>query len=225
VEEEQGGMKRAFLAAALLAMSVNHAEARECSASLVTGIDVSASTGADGVAMQVAGIEAALQSPAVLSAFSSQGCVRIAVFLWAEGINIVLPWANISTADDAANAAANLRAATANFKPSLGSLTDVSGALETAEAMLGQIPPTGRQVVNIVSDGEDNVGAGPQIAAARLHASGVTVNAVVFGTSTTLDQYYRENVTSGFVLRVGGADDFAAVYRAKFLLDISMVTP
>jgi hypothetical protein len=195
----------------------------ECMASLVTGIDVSASTGADGVAMQVAGIEAALQSPAVLSAFSSQGCVHIAVFLWADGANVVLPWTEIATADDAANASATLRAAATDFKPSLGGLTNVSGALEFAEAMLGQIPPTGRQVVNIVSDGEDNVGAGPQIAAARLHASGVTVNAVVFGTSTTLDQYYRENVTSGFVLRVGGADDFAAVYRSKFILDLSLL--
>jgi hypothetical protein len=196
----------------------------DCRASLVTGIDVSASTGADGVAMQVAGIEAALQSPAVLSAFNSQGCVRIAVFLWSEApAVVVLPWVTIATAEDAENATANLRTNAAEYVPPTGVLTDVSSALEFAEAMLGQIPPTGRQVVNIVSDGEDNVGAGPQIAAARLHASGVTVNAVVFGTSTTLDQYYRENVTSGFVLRVGGADDFAAVYRSKFILDLSLL--
>jgi Ca-activated chloride channel family protein len=199
--------------------------ASECSASLVTGIDVSASTGADGVAMQVAGIEAALQSPAVLSAFSSQGCVRIAVFLWSDGPSVVvLPWSDISSAEDAANAGANLRKAAAAYEHQLGSLTNVSGALETAEAMLGQIPPTGRQVVNIVSDGEDNVGEGPLAVSHRLRAAGVTINAVLFGPSATVEQYYRSNVTNGFTLRVGGADDFAAVYRSKFILDLSMVT-
>jgi hypothetical protein len=202
----------------------------DCRASLVTGIDVSASTGADGVAMQVAGIEAALQSPAVLSAFSSQGCVRIAVFLWADGPSVVvLPWSDIGSAEDAANAGANLRKAAAAYEHQLGALTNVSGALETAEAMLGQIPPTGRQVVNIVSDGEDNVGEGPLAVSHRLRAAGVTINAVLFGPSATIDQYYRANVTGGrssFVMRVDGADDFAATYRSKFVLDISLlVTP
>jgi hypothetical protein len=197
----------------------------DCRASLVTGIDVSASTGADGVAMQVAGIEAALQSPAVLSAFSSQGCVRIAVFLWSDGPSVVvLPWADISSADDAAKASANLRKAAAAYEHQLGSLTNVSGALETAEAMLGQIPPTGRQVVNIVSDGHDNVGDDADTASARLRAAGITINAVVFGPGAQLEKYYREHVTNGFVLRVSGADDFAAVYRSKFILDLSMVT-
>jgi hypothetical protein len=197
----------------------------DCRASLVTGIDVSASTGADGVAMQVAGIEAALLSPAVLSAFSSQGCVRIAVFLWSDGPSVVvLPWADISSADDAAKASANLRKAAAAYEHQLGSLTNVSGALETAEAMLGQIPPTGRQVVNIVSDGHDNVGDDADTASARLRAAGITINAVVFGPGAQLEKYYREHVTNGFVLRVSGADDFAAVYRSKFILDLSMVT-
>lgn len=196
----------------------------DCAASLVTGVDVSASTGADGVAMQVAGISEALQSPAVLSAFATQGCVRVAVFLWSDGPSVViLPWTDIASTDDAERAAVELSNGAAQYDPPVGVLTNVSGALEVAEAMLGQIPPTGRQVVNIVSDGEDNVGDGPQIVAARLRAAGVTVNAVVFGPSATIETYYRQNVTSGFVLRVGGADDFAAVYRSKFILDLSWV--
>jgi hypothetical protein len=209
------------LAATLGLSAQAHAD---CRASLVTGIDASASTGADGLKMQVAGMSAALQSPAVLNAFNSQGCVRIAVFLWSDGPSVVLlPWRDVATADDAAQATAELQQAAAEYEPPVGVLTNVSGALEFAEAMLGQIPPTGRQVVNIVSDGEDNVSDGPQIVAARLKAAGVRVNAVLFGPSATLEAYYRANVTSGFVLRINGPDDFAAIYRSKFIMDISMV--
>lgn len=196
----------------------------DCAASLVTGIDASASTGAAGLQMQLDGMAEALQSPAVLSAFVTQGCVRVAVFAWSDGPAVILlPWVDVATAADAADAAANLRSA--DYEAPVGVLTNVSQALEFAEAMLGQIPPTGRRVVNIVSDGEDNVAEGPQVVAARLRASGVTVNAVVFGPSATVDAYYRANVTSGFVLRVNGADDFAAVYRSKFILDISLLVP
>jgi hypothetical protein len=51
-------------------------------------------------------------------------------------------------------------------------------------------------------------------------------NALAFGPSETLDAYLRQNVTGGlgsFVMRVRGTDDIAASYRAKFILDISMV--
>jgi uncharacterized protein DUF1194 len=214
---------RALAASALVLYLNGHPTwAADCRASLVTGIDASASVGADGLAMQIAGMSDALQSPQVLQAMQSQGCVRVAVFLWSDGPSVVLlPWVDVANADDAARATASLQQAAASYDPPPGVLTDVSHALEAAEAMLGQIPPNGRQVINIVSDGEDNVGEGPQIVAARLKAAGVRVNAVLFGPSATVEQYYRANVTNGFTLRVNGADDFAAIYRAKFLMDLS----
>jgi hypothetical protein len=51
-------------------------------------------------------------------------------------------------------------------------------------------------------------------------------NALAFGPTETLDAYLRQNVTGGLgslVIRVRGTDDIAASYRAKFILDISMV--
>ncbi len=194
----------------------------DCGASLVTGIDASASVGASGLEMQVAGMSEALQSPQVLQAFQSQGCVRIAVFAWSEGPAVVLlPWMEIGSAEDASRAAAEIVRTVSEYDPPVGVLTDVSGALLVAEALLGQITPTGRQVVNIVSDGEDNVADGPQVVSARLKASGVRVNAVLFGPSATVEQYYRVNVTNGFVLRINGPADFASVYRSKFQMDLS----
>lgn len=198
--------------------------AEDCKASLVTGIDASASTGADGLAMQLEGMSAALNSPSVIQAFTTQNCVRIAVFAWSDGPAVILlPWTEISSAEDAANATATLRNAGTGGAPK-GVLTNVSQALDFAYLMLGQIPPTGRQVVNIVSDGEDNVSESPEEASARLRAAGVTINAVLFGPSATLEAYYRSRVTGGrgsFVTRVNGADDFADVYRSKFIMDLS----
>jgi hypothetical protein len=198
--------------------------AQECGASLVTGIDASASVGAAGLQMQLDGIAAALSSPMVIQAFQSQTCVRFALYAWSDNSTVVLlPWTEIATADDAARVVAHLQSS--EYEPPVGVLTDVSEAMEVAEAMFGQIPPTGRRAFNVVLDGEDNSGESPVAVAARMRAEGIRINAVTFGTSTTLDAYMRANITNGFVLRVGGADDFAAVYRSKFILDISMATP
>jgi hypothetical protein len=213
-----------LICAAALGLTPVPAAAQECMASLVTGIDASASVGADGLQMQLDGIASALSSPVVIQAFQSQTCVLFALYAWSDNSTVVLvPWTEIATSEDAARVIALLDSS--QYDPPVGVLTDVSEALEVAEAMFGQIPPTGRRALNIVLDGEDNVSDGPQLVSARLRAEGVRINAVTFGTSTTLDAYMRENVTSGFVLRVGGADDFAAVYRSKFILDLSMVTP
>jgi hypothetical protein len=212
------------LAAVAVTIFVNHAEA-ECGASLVTGLDASASVGADGLQMQLDGIASALSSPAVIQAFQSQTCVRFALYAWSDNSTVVLvPWTEIATSDDAARVVALLDAS--QYEPPVGVLTDVSEALEFAEAMFGQIPPTGRRALNVVLDGEDNSGDGPQAVAARMRAEGIRINAVTFGTSTTLEAYMRANVTNGFVLRIDGPADFARTYVQKFRMDLSLlVTP
>jgi hypothetical protein len=198
--------------------------AQECGASLVTGIDASASVGATGLQMQLDGIAAALSSPVVIQAFQSQTCVRFALYAWSDNSTVVLvPWTEIATADDAARVVSHLQSS--EYEPPVGVLTDVSEALEVAEAMFGQIPPTGRRVANLVLDGEDNVSEGPQIVAARMRAEGIRINAVTFGTSTTLEAYMRANVTNGFVLRIDGAGDFARTYVQKFRMDLAQATP
>ena len=107
-----------------------------------------------------------------------------------------------------------------------GGLTAVGDVLAFAWQMLNQIPPTGRQVVNIISNGESNQGQPVQPVSQAMRAAGVTINAVLFGPSATIDQYYRENVTGGrgsFVMRIRGSDDVAAAFRSKFVLDLAQV--
>jgi hypothetical protein len=201
------------------------AMAADCSVSIVTGVDVSASITPEELALQVDGIASALQSPAVLSAILSQGCARFSVFLWADGKPaVVLPWTDVQSADDAAAVGQVLSQATQHYSKEVGTLTDVSGALEFSWMLLNQNPPTGKQVVNLISNGEDNVSDGPQIVSARMRAAGVVINAVLMGPSETIDQYYRENVTGGlgsFIMRIDASEDVAAAFRSKFILDLA----
>jgi hypothetical protein len=211
--------------AACLTLCPHFVLADECPVSIVTGVDVSASITPEELALQVDGIASALQSPGVLSAILSQGCARFSVFLWADGKPaVVLPWTDVRGEVDAAAVGQVLSQATQHYSKEVGTLTDVSGALDFSWALLNMNPPTGKQVVNLISNGEDNVSDGPQIVSAQMRAAGVVINAVLMGPSATIDEWYRVNVTGGrgsFVMRVGQSADIAAAFRSKFILDLS----
>ena len=199
----------------------------DCPNSLVTGIDVSASISHDELLMQVDGMVAALHSPAVISAIQSQGCARFSVFVWGDQPPVVLlPWTDIGSDEQAEQASAQLLAAASDYQVPGGQLTNVSSALQFAWQLFGQVPPTGRQVVNIISNGESNQGPHPSIVRADMLAAGITINAVVFGPAENLDTWYRGNVTGGmgsFVMRIDGVEDVAAAYRSKFVMDLAQV--
>jgi hypothetical protein len=219
-------MRLPALALSLVA-AVSAPAAGDCPVSIVTGVDVSASITPEELALQVDGISSALQSPAVLSAIQSQGCARFAVFLWADGEEqVILPWTDVRSEDDAA-AVGQVLSQVGSYDKTVGTLTDVSGALDFAWALLNTSPPTGKQVVNLISNGTDNVGEEPLAAAARMRAAGVVINAVLMGPAN-LEEYYRENVTGGigsFIMRIDASEDVAAAFRSKFVLDLSMVQP
>jgi hypothetical protein len=223
-------MRRPALALSLVATLGLTAQAHaDCGASLATGLDISGSVSRDELLMQVDGIGAALRSPAVVSAFQTQGCVRVAVYVWGESHFVtLLPWTEIATAADAENVAANLRNAADAYQVPTGQLTNIAGALQYAWQLFGQIPPTGRQISNIITNGEQNVGgpnSDPMPISLAMRQAGITINAVAFGPAAELETYLRQNVTSGFVLRAGGAQDFPAIVRSKFIMDISWVQP
>lgn len=198
----------------------------DCSVSIVTGVDVSASISPEELALQVDGIAEALRSPAVLSAIQSQGCARMSVFLWAEGEpQIILPWTSIDSEETAAAVAQVLSDFTGQYTKEVGTLTDVSGALDFAWALLNQT--NGRHVVNLITNGEDNVSDGPQLVSSQMRSAGVVINAVLMGPAN-LEEYYRANVVGGigsFIMRISVSEDVAAAFRSKFILDLAQVTP
>jgi hypothetical protein len=222
-------MRLAVLPLAAYMWLCPHFAYADCGASLTTGLDISGSVSHDELLMQVDGIGAAFRSPAVVSAFQSQGCVRVAVYVWGENrFDTLLPWTEIASAEDAENAAVNLRNAADDYWIPSGQLTNIAGALQYAWQLFGQIPPTGRQISNIVTNGTQNVGgpdSDPLLVSLAMRQAGITINAVAFGPSAELENYLRQNVTSGFVLRAAGAEDFPAIVRSKLIMDISMVAP
>jgi hypothetical protein len=107
----------------------------------------------------------------------------------------------------------------------VGTLTNLSGALDHAGELLKVAPfATTRQVVNVIGNGEDNVGEDPQRARADLKAAGVRINGVVVGGDPAVLAYYRANVVGGlmgFVLPVARAEDLVDVFARKFVTEIS----
>jgi hypothetical protein len=146
--------------------------------------------------------------------------------LWADGKPaVVLPWTDVRGEDDAAAVGQVLSQATQHYSKEIGTLTDVSGALEFSWMLLNQNPPTGKQVVNLISNGTDNSGASPNAISAQMRAAGVVINAVLMGPAN-LEEYWSENVTGGrgsFIMRIDASEDVAAAFRSKFILDLASV--
>jgi hypothetical protein len=199
---------------------------------LATGLDVSASINEQELQVQVEGMAQAMESPAFvqLATSGANGVIGVSVYLWSDGAPVqILPWTPISSQADAENAADNLRNAVPDRK-ALGSLTDVSGALDFGLAIIkaaGGHQSADKLVLNIITNaGDDNVSpTDTHPSRDALRDYGVTVNGVAMPCPCDVSTYLRQNVTNGFVLSVTSPENFPAVVAAKFRLDISMVTP
>jgi Protein of unknown function (DUF1194) len=225
-----------------LAANVAHAEAPLTDANLITAIDVSESIDAQDEALQFEGIAAAIVDPAFLKTVAAGYLHRVGftAFAWSSHGHFVtlVPWTMIDSPASAARVAAQLRSVHApprRFPPhSPGKeprpwrrylLTDVSGAIEHAARVLARAPfATGREVVNILANGIDNVGEGPERARAWAIRHGVLINGLVIGGDDEVVAYFRERVQCGagsFVLATHEPSDIAWAMLQKFLLDLA----
>lgn len=227
-----------FACALTLGMFGNHvmpaaAQAR-CAANLSTGIDVSASITPQELRVQTDGISEAITSPNLLSIIQSGegGCIGISVYLWSDnGTVTVLPWRVISSLEDARQASAELAANIDAYKQQLGALTNTAQAIQAgAELLLDSDIPATRLVLNILTNGTANAGVQnpAEIAGIRdqLTSQGITINGVALGSDITVTPFLRAAIIGGkgaFVLSAEKSSDLAAVFLAKFRLDLSMV--
>jgi hypothetical protein len=200
---------------------------------LITGLDVSSSINAQETMLQIEGVAAAIRSPAVVSAIQNGTHRRIGfqVFVWADGdYPELLPWTVIASQDDADKAAeailAHMQALIDASSRTVGTLTDLSAAMDHAGRLMNTAPWFAeRALVNMVGNGEDNVGEDPPAVRDALVASSITVNGVVVGGDPAVMAYYRDNVKGGkhaFVLPAGSAEDMAGAMIAKFVTEIAM---
>jgi hypothetical protein len=205
-------------------------------ANVVTAIDVSASVGPRAVHGEMEGVAQALRSPEFLAAVhrGRAGRIGVAVFAWHEMQSVVLPWTVIASEADAEAAARRLESpgvialSLAPYEPIPGRAgwgTDISRAMGFAGRLLRAAPlAAGREVVNIVGNGIDDIGEGPVAGRNRLVAAGATVNGVVFGGDPATLAYYRTEVIGGdapFLLAADPEAGIAEAMERKFLQDLT----
>jgi len=208
-------------------------------ANIATGLDVSTSITSDETAIQLEGLAIAMQSPEILAAVQNGRHHRIgfAVYLWAEGdCPMVVDWRIIASAEDAAAMVAELGAnAEAARQAKTGNLTGLSRGMNCGLTILQSSPfVADRDVLNIVSDGVENVRSERDVRVARemLTAAGVDINAMLLPNGQEgvekVQPYYQANVVAGpmaFIVVVEKAEQLTDAWRRKFIGDLAMVMP
>jgi len=205
-------------------------------ANIVTGLDISNSIGPDQVGLELAGLAQAIRDPRVMTAIKAgkHGRIGFAVFAWHHGqFPAVVSWMTIASPQDAEIAARAIEArrlvdleleGRAQVEWYIGRLTDLSQAIDYADAMLLTAPyAANRAVINIVGNGEDNVGENSAAARDRFVARGGTINGLILGQDAAMIAYYRDRVIGGrasFVMSIDRNSAMADAFVRKFLGDI-----
>lgn len=205
-------------------------------ANIITGIDMSYSIDAEDLRVEIEGLAQAIRAPEVLDAIraGAHGRIGFAVFAWHhDQFPILVAWTTIATAEDAEAVARQIEARLlvdveieareqAGFY--IGRLTNLSQAIDHAAAMLREAPfATDRSVVNIIGDGEDNVGEGAGSARDRAVEMGGVVNGVVLTGVPEMLSYYRREVIGGpgaFVMSTAESAALVEALKRKFLQDL-----
>jgi len=210
-------------------------------ANIVTGLDISNSISQDEMLLELAGLAQAIRDPRVMAAIKGgkRGRIGFAVFAWHHGqFPAVVSWMTIASPQDAEIAARAIEArrlvnleleGRAQVEWYIGRLTDLSQAIEYADAMLMEAPYAGgRAVINIVGNGEDNVGEDSRLARDRFIARDGTINALVIGGDTAIVDYFRDRVIGGraaFVMSISQNAAMTDAFVRKFIADIVAQMP
>lgn len=205
----------------------------EVDTALVVSVDVSNSVDATRYRLQLEGIAKALEDDGVVEAIlaGSRGSIMISLVMWADKPKISVPWTRISSKEDAAAVAQQVR----RLPREGGEFTCMSGMMRmVADKVVTQIPAqAARIVVDVSGDGKDNCNREEPIDIVRdeLVNSGVIINGLPIlegDDGPSLEGWYSEHVIGGpgaFVLPAKGFGDFERAIRQKFVNEISGTTP
>lgn len=207
-----------------------------CRLALVLGFDVSGSVDDDEYALQMQGVAAALDDPAVRAALLSDpgAPVALAAFEWSSSRfqRDVLDWTLIADGAALDQVIGHFRGWTRMAAPQS---TGLGAALLHAEERLRLAPDCWRQTFDVSGDGKNNDWPGPREVYARGALAGVTVNALVVGQDhlraddhreegiQELTAYFRSEIIRGadaFVEAAVGYDDYRAAMTRKLLREL-----
>ena len=198
----------------------------EVDLALVLAIDCSFSVDASEFRLQMEGLGRAFMREDVKAAIHRGDRQRIAVtaMQWSDEANqmVVLPWTIIAGGADADEVGAVL--ARMPRRLAEGG-TSISTALVFGSALFAAAPSAERRVIDVSSDGRNNIGPPVNVARDRIVAQGITINALaILNEWPTLDVYFENQVVGGqahFVIPANDYDAYAeAIYR-KLLREIT----
>ena len=218
---------------AILLLAAAPAFAEPVDVELVLGVDTSRSMDFDELALQREGYARALEHPSFIHVIRAGLHQQVAVTYFDWGgpghHDVILPWTIINSEDDAAQAAAILRAA--EIKNLRG--TGISGAIVKGIEMIeANDIQSDRQIIDISGDGPNNVGmpvtqARDQAAAKSIEVNGLPLMLKQPGSTYNihdLDIYYQDCVVTGptaFVILVEDVDRLATSILRKLVLEVA----
>ncbi len=198
----------------------------EVDLALVLAVDCSFSVDEKEFALQMQGLGQAFQRADVKAAIRHGTLQRIAVRVveWSDNDNqtTVVPWTIIANDDDAQSFGATVSELTRNLAQGG---TSISSALLYAEALLGKAPRATRRVIDLSSDGRNNVGVPVNAVRDRLVANGITINALaILNEWPTLNIYFQNQVAGGQGNFVIPANDYSAYADAIYIKLLKEIT-
>jgi len=214
-----------LLFSAVSLRSASQAQDYQVDLALVLAIDCSFSVDSNEFRLQMEGLGRAFMHREIHEAIAKGSTGRIAVtaLQWSDENNqmVVVPWTIISNPDQA-EALGQILARMPRRLAEGG--TSISTALQFSAMQFELAPSAERRVIDISSDGRNNIGPPVHMVRDRLVARGITINALtILNEWPTLDQYFERNVVGGQAHFVISADDYVsfaeAIYR-KLLREI-----
>ena len=203
------------------------AQTADVDLALVLAIDCSFSVDTTEFRLQMQGLGQALRRKEIHDAIAqgTTGRIAVSVFQWSDDRSqlIVVPW-TIIDGSASANALAD-RLETMPRKLAEGG-TSISSAMRFAAAMLEAAPMRSeRLVMDISSDGRNNIGISTDRVRNDIVNRGITINGlVIINEWPTLDRYFEQQVVGGPAHFVIVANDYPAyaeaIYR-KLLREIT----
>lgn len=214
---------RGFLLAALVAGAPVPAAA--CALELILAVDVSGSVDEGEYALQMGGLAAAFEDPAVGEAIArAGGPVMAAVTQWSgtSRQRLVVGWTELGDPGSLAAFGAAIRAVPRAFE---NYSTAIGEALAHAAEVSGDNPVTcARRVIDVSGDGVSNEGRAPRHLADALAELGFTVNALVIrGADPDPLAFYRDHVIAGpgaFLEVAHRFEDYPEAILRKLLREI-----
>ena len=220
------------VAAALLLLALampsptTRAQDYEVDMALVLAVDCSFSVDFREFALQMKGLGQAFRKPEIKRAIAMGNLQRIAVSVvqWSDESNqvVAMPWTILESEEDGDLFGETLMGMPRKLAEGG---TSISSALLYSAAHFSKAPRAPRLVIDVSSDGRNNVGVPVNAVRDRLVAQGITINALtILNEWPTLDIYFQNQVVGGEGHFVIPANDYAAyadaIYR-KLLREIT----